>query len=363
MKIGILGTRGIPNRHGGFEQFAEIVSKLWNENGHEIYVYCGHNHEFQQSEFEGIKRILVFDPEYLIGTSGQFFYDLGCIMDARKRNFDILLQLGYTSNSIWGSLLPRHSKIITNMDGLEWKRSKYSAKVQLFLKYAEKWAIKTSDFLISDSIGIQSYLEAKYKISSTYIPYGAEIPEISEGEMVLEKYGIKPFDFNILIARMEPENNIEMILEGIRTSGTSRKTLVIGSTKNTFGTKMEKEFASEKIIFPGANYNKTELDVLRNQCYIYYHGHSVGGTNPSLLEAMASGALISAHKNEFNESILGQNGLYFSDSKEIIQQQISIPESNREGLIKNLQQEIQEKYSWNIIAQAYLDVFEKALGK
>jgi glycosyltransferase involved in cell wall biosynthesis len=89
----------------------------------------------------------------------------------------------------------------------------------------------------------------------------------------------------------------------------------------------------------------------------------VGGTNPSLLEAMASGALISAHKNEFNESILGQNGLYFSDSKEIIQQQISIPESNREGLIKNLQQEIQEKYSWNIIAQAYLDVFEKALGK
>ncbi len=115
------------------------------------------------------------DPEKWMGTAGQFIYDLNCILDSRKRGFDVILQLGYTSSSIWGWLLPKKAIVITNMDGLEWKRSKYSRPVRRFLKFAEKLAIKTSDYLISDSVGIQKHLKTAYNADSEYIAYGADL--------------------------------------------------------------------------------------------------------------------------------------------------------------------------------------------
>jgi hypothetical protein len=101
LKIAILGTRGIPNNYGGFEQFAEYLSEGLTEKGHEIYVYSPHNHNYQEKEWRGVKIIHCFDPEYKVGTAGQFIYDLNCILDSRKRGFDIILQLGYTSSSVW----------------------------------------------------------------------------------------------------------------------------------------------------------------------------------------------------------------------------------------------------------------------
>ena len=169
MKIAILGTKGVPNNHGGFEQFAEYLSEYLVNKGHDVSVYSPHNHPYQQKQWKGVKIIHQHDPEDLLGPFGQFIYDLNCILNIRKSNFDIVLQLGYTSSSIWGKLLPNTSVIVTNMDGLEWKRSKYNKPVQVFLKFAEKLAINTSGFLVSDSIGIQAYLKDKYDKSSEYI--------------------------------------------------------------------------------------------------------------------------------------------------------------------------------------------------
>ena len=177
MKIAILGTRGIPNHYSGFEQFAEFFSVYLAENGHDVYVYNSHDHLYQEKTYKGVHIIHQYDPEYKLGTFGQFIYDFNCIMDSRKRDFDIILQLGYTSNSIWFFLLPKKPIIITNMDGLEWKRSKYSKPVQQFLKFAERLAVKSSNHLISDSLGIQTYLKEKYEVTSTYIPYGAKVFE------------------------------------------------------------------------------------------------------------------------------------------------------------------------------------------
>ena len=175
MKIGIIGTRGIPNYYGGFEQFAEYLSVDLVKAGHEVFVYNSHSHPFQESNWNGVNIIHCNDPEDKMGTAGQFIYDLNCILDSRKRKFDIILQLGYTSSSIWGWLLPSKSIIVTNMDGLEWKRSKYSKPVQKFLQFAEYLGVKFSDHLIADSVGIQSYLKEKYKKDSVYIPYGANV--------------------------------------------------------------------------------------------------------------------------------------------------------------------------------------------
>jgi hypothetical protein len=174
MHIAILGTRGIPNNYGGFEQCAEYLAVGLVKRGFDVSVYNSHNHPCQNKEWNGVNLIHCFNPENKIGTAGQFIYDLNCILDARKRNFDIILQLGYTSSSVWGPLLPK-TIVTTNMDGFEWKRSKYSILVKVFLKYAEKLAIKYSKYWIADSLKMQDYLRQKYKISPVYIPYGADI--------------------------------------------------------------------------------------------------------------------------------------------------------------------------------------------
>lgn len=354
LKIGILGTRGIPNRYGGFEECAQHLAEGLAAKGHLVTVYNSSHHEYQQSTWKGVQIVHCKDPEHKLGTAGQFIYDLNCINDARRRNFDIVLQLGYTSSSVWWWRWPRKAINIVNMDGLEWKRSKYSAKVQAFLKKAEAWAAKHGDLLISDSPGIQQHLSEAYGKSSIYIPYGASVydnPDID----VLERYSLKPESYHLLIARMEPENNIELILHGYVESADKRPFLVIGNTKNVFGSKMQQVFADQpNIRFLGAIYDTAIINALRHYSQLYFHGHSVGGTNPSLLEAMGCSALIAAHANIFNRAILGDDSFYFasvSDVRDIIQTCIS--KSNYAQWIANNRQKIIDTYNWPAVVDSY----------
>src|SRR4030095_13620718 len=130
MRIAILGSRGIPNQYGGFEQFASHAAPALANKGHEVYAYNSSTHPYKEKTWNNVNIIHCFDPEEKIGTAGQFIYDFNCILDSRKRNYDVILQLGYTSNSIWSFLYPQKPVLVTNMDGMEWKRSKYSGKVQ-----------------------------------------------------------------------------------------------------------------------------------------------------------------------------------------------------------------------------------------
>ncbi|MBC7494687.1 MAG: DUF1972 domain-containing protein [Flavobacterium sp.] len=363
MKVAILGTRGIPNYYGGFEQFAEFFSVFLAQNNHDVYVYSSHNHPYKEATFNGVNIIHKYDPEYLIGTAGQFIYDLNCIIDARSRNFDIILQLGYTSNSIWCFLLPKKAIIITNMDGLEWKRTKYSKTVQSLLQYAEKLAVNSSDYLISDSIGIQKYIDKKYNKNSTYIAYGASL--FSEpNEQILDHYDVEPQKYNMILARMEPENNIDMILDGVALSENKTIMLVIGNHQTKYGTYLKVKFKNcTNIKFLGGIYNLNHLDNLRYFSKLYFHGHTVGGTNPSLLEAMASGALIAAHQNEFNESILHQNAFYFTTALDIKNILKTTQKQNNTLFISNNFLAIQNLFNWKKINEQYLQLFIACCSK
>jgi glycosyltransferase involved in cell wall biosynthesis len=317
MKIGIIGTRGIPNNYGGFEQATEHLSAGLHQKGHEVFVYNSHNHPYQEKTWNGVHIIHRVDPENRLGTAGQFIYDLNCIIDARKRNFDILLFMGYTSSSIWRMLFPKNTVIVSNMDGLEWKRSKYSRPVQKFLKYAEKLAVKHSHFHIVDSTEIRRYFKDKYEVNCQYIPYGASLSR-EEQSGVLNAYGLTPKNYFLLMARMEPENNIEMVLQGFHETDSPHKFLVIGNTTNAYGKYISRKYAKDaRIRFPGAVFDQDRVHTLRKNAALYFHGHSVGGTNPSLLEAMASKTLIAAHNNSFNKAILLENAFYFSDIHEV----------------------------------------------
>ncbi|SFU27306.1 Glycosyltransferase involved in cell wall bisynthesis [Pustulibacterium marinum] len=359
MKIAIIGTRGIPNYHGGFEQFAEFFSVYLVRKGHDVYVYNSHNHKYKKPFFKGVKIIHKYDAEYKMGTAGQFIYDLNCILDVRKKNFDIILQLGYTSSSVWYKLLPKDAVIITNMDGFEWKRSKYNYSVKQFLKTAERLAVISSDFLVSDSIGVQEYLRRTYKRQSKFIAYGAKLFK-SPSQRFLKKYEVKPFEYDMLIARMEPENNILKILSGFTASKSTRKFLVIGDFSNAYGQYLKKKFeGDDRILFLGGIYKLSHLNNLRYFSHYYFHGHSVGGTNPSLIEAMASKAFIIAHSNIFNRTILKENAFYFRTSKEIteiLDRDVDKYVHNKK--IENNFKEVELNYSLDIIHEQYMNYFE-----
>jgi glycosyltransferase involved in cell wall biosynthesis len=354
LRIAILGTRGIPNYYGGFEHISEYVSAGLVDRGHSVTVYNSHNHPYKEDTWNGVKIHHCYDPEYLVGTAGQFIYDLNCLMDARRQKFDVVLMMGYTSCSIWGQLYPKKSTIITNMDGLEWKRSKYSKKVQQFLKYAEKLAVKHSQFYISDSRVIKDYLEDKYHITSQYIPYGADVISEEEREQIDADLALKE-DYFLLMARMEPENNIETILEGFNNSNSPKNFKVLGDTGNRFGQFIRHRFKNDdRIQFKGSIFDTTKVRALQNNSYLYFHGHSVGGTNPSLLEAMASEALIAAHNNPFNKSVLHSDAFYFSDSGEVRHLVENVQRKEHEQLmVKNNVNKIAVQFSWEKIISEY----------
>lgn len=354
MRIAIIGTRGIPNNYGGFEQLAQYLSLGLKERGHEVFVYNQHKHFYREKTWKGINIIHKYDPEK-IGTAGQFIYDLNCILDSRKRNYDVILNLGYTSSSIWMKLFPSSSRVITNMDGLEWKRSKYNKPVRRFLKFAEGLAVRHSNALVADSVAIQKYLKEQYGAESEFIAYGADIFDKPDST-VLSRFGVEPFSYNMLIARMEPENNIEMILDGVMASTSKARFFVIGNPKNKFGAYLTNKYAgSDKIVFTGPNYDSTVINNLRYYSNLYFHGHSVGGTNPSLLEAMGCCCPIAAHRNEFNAGVLGTDAFYFSSVENIraIIDDTELVKRERERFVKNNLDKIKNNYSWAKIVDAY----------
>ena len=360
MKIGILGTRGIPNHYGGFEQWAESLSQGLVKRGCEVFVYNSHNHPYQEKTWKDVNIIHCYDPEYKIGTAGQFIYDLNCILDSRKRKFDVILQLGYTSSSIWGWLLPKRKTLIfTNMDGLEWVREKFSKTVRKFLRQAEKMAVYFSDYLIADSPLIKDYYDEHYKKPVRYIPYGTSL-FINEVVSKIKSFDVKPYQYNLLIARLEPENNTETIIQGVVKSKSSEPLLIIGNYEIPHGQYLYGKYYSEKQIrFLGGIYDHEILNNLRFFSNFYFHGHSVGGTNPSLLEAMASSARICAHDNLYNRSVLANDNFFFTkpdDITEIINKDES-KEDFKENLYRN-KQRVKENFSLENVIDKYYELFK-----
>ena len=356
LRIGILGTRGVPNHYGGFEHFAAHLSKGLVEKGHEVTVYNSGKHPYQEKEWHGVRIVHCFDPEYIIGVPGQFVYDLNCILDARRRNYDIILMLGYTSSSIWGFLYPKNSIVISNMDGLEWKRTKYTPAVRRFLKYAEKLAIRSSHHHIADSPVIKDYLDTTYNINSKYIAYGADLHPVTD-ERLLEEYELKKYDYFLLMARMEPENNIEMILDGYCLAKTDKKFVVIGNTGNGFGKHLVAKYKNNhRIIFRGAIFDEEKVQTLTACCSLYFHGHSVGGTNPSLLDAMAAKAPLAAHDNPFNISVLRYNAVLFGNASHV-RDLINANNFVNKMHIENNYAAIKNEFTWDMIIGQYEKYF------
>lgn len=365
MRIAILGTKGIPNNYGGFEQFAEYISVRLVERGHDVTVYNPRFHPFTGSSFKGVNIVKIFSPEAILGGAANFIYDHLCLRHALADKYDIIYEAGYHSVALSYRLLGvknvKRPILLTNMDGLEWKRSKWSRVTQTFIKKLERMAVEDSPYLISDNKGIQNYYLKDFKRDSFFIPYGADhMGEIDQAS--LKKYAVNPYNYLILVARLEPENNIEPIIEGYLQSASNLPLIVVGNYKTTYGGKLKKMYPS--VAFVGGIYDKSELDALRHYSMAYFHGHSVGGTNPSLLEAMACRCFIIAHNNEFNRSVLEESALYFGNSTEVkhlIETIAELRERKYAEFDRENFNKINNQYNWNTVVTQHEELFAELL--
>lgn len=359
MKIAIAGTRGIPNYYGGFEQCASILSVMLAQRGHEVIVYNSHDHPYKEKNYRAVTLRHCFNPEKIIGPAGNFVYDFLCMRDAVCSGAEVLLVLGYSTASLSYPLLNwRKTKLVTNMDGLEWKRGKFSPWVQKLTLYSEDLAVRYSHATISDNEFIRKHVVERYKKESHYIAYGCD-PAIEPDSELLMREGLSPFGFSLIIARLEDENNTEMILQAYTSSRETGPLLVIGGTGTPYAQKLQKKFGSDsRIVFKGGVYDKKVLDTLRHYAKFYFHGHSVGGTNPSLLEAMAARALIVAHDNEFNRSVTGHHAHFFTDNDSLCKI-IDNPDSRnpREVWAGDNLQKVNTYYRWELICDQYENLF------
>ncbi len=365
MKIAFVSTRGIPNNYGGLEEFAEHVSVGLVKKGHEVIVYNPSSHPYDKNDFFGVKVKKKFSPEKKIGTAANFIYDYLSLKDAIREKCDIVLICGYTTASVSFYVCPfKKTKIITNIDGLEWKRSKWNPFIQKLTRWFEKIAIEKSHALVADNMGIGKYLDENFHKPSYFIPYAANILEANES--VLQKYNLQKFGYHVMIGRLEPENNIEMILDGVVQSNSEIPCLVFANYKTKYGQFLVNKYKHcSKIIFSGWASGQDTLYQLRHFAKIYFHGHSVGGTNPSLLEAMAAGTYIAAHDNVFNRHVLENDALYFANANDVknIIDGFEKYSSQRQSFEGNNIQKIKTIYNWENITQQYEKMFLEVLSK
>ncbi|HPD65161.1 MAG TPA: DUF1972 domain-containing protein [Bacteroidia bacterium] len=355
MKICIAGTRGIPDSYGGFERFASLISASLVTKGFEMYVYCPHYQNYKEKKWREVRLIYKYCPRFLGHSFSQFVYDLLCILDSRKRNFDVIYHLGYTSSAVFMKLHNKKAVIMTNMDGMEWQRAKYNRLTKKFLLFSEKLAVRRSNYVVADSEVIKGYLDKKYKINSLYLTYPVGKVEIDSS--YLPRF-LQPEKYFLLISRPEPENNLGLIISSFLFSKTSYPLVVVGNFSNRYGKFLQKKFHDQRIIFAGAIYDHNILNALRHFSLLYFHGHSAGGTNPSLLEAMAAGSLIVAHDNAFNREVLGNNAFYFSSADDIIYLLNSFKsKSDYNSWINANLEKIHREHSLNLMVMKYAEFF------
>jgi len=356
MKLAILGARGIPARYGGFETFAEQLAVRLVERGHEVTVFCEAT-ENVLGQYKGVKLSYVSARNY--GPLTTIAYDAACLWQARS-SFDVIYMLGYGSSALcW---LPRlwGTEVWINMDGLEWARGKWGALARFYFRCAEKIAMLTANRIVADAAAIEANLAFRHKLMTPcdVIPYGCDIVNNARVEE-LAPLGLTPRSYYLAVCRFEPENHVREIIEGFLASKSHAKLILVGDDKrNSKYVQMLGRYVDERLVFAGPIYQKAKIQALRYFCRAYLHGHSVGGTNPSLLEAMGCGNVIIAHDNPFNREVLGRSALFFSAPRDLAVaiDTVDVGALDLAALKSTVVHRVGQYYTWNRITDHYCEL-------
>ncbi len=351
LRVAIVGIRGVPNNYGGFETLAEYLAEYLSTEM-QLSIYCSSiDMPYKLATYKGA--VL----QYVSVSSHGFWgilYDSICLCKAIRHNDRIIL-LGFGAGFILPFIGKANRKLIVNFGGLDWQRVKWSYIARRIIKLSESLLIRYAASIIADNEGIQEYILNTYGRHSTLIAYGgdqSQLQAITEAATKKYPFLIKPYCFSV--SRIQPDNNIEMILRCFIQVNTLQLVLVGNWNNSEYGKRLKEQYSScEKIILIDAIYDRDELDMLRSNCTIYIHGHSAGGTNPSLVEAMYLGLPVFAYNSIYNQFTTEGKALFFQNESELV---TLLQKSNLIDLYtvaNNLKQIALKKYIWRIITQQY----------
>lgn len=353
-KVAIVGTQGVPANYGGFETLVENIIGENCRSDIQYTIFCSSKDmPVRTDTYKGCH--LQYVPLHANGKQS-VLYDIWSLCKA-MRGYDTILVLGISGCCFLPIFrLFCRTRLIVNIDGLEHRRGKWKKYAKWFLRKSEIVAVKHADVIIADNKGIQDYVTETYHKPSELIAYGGDHVErtISEEKQleILKQYGVTADNYAISICRIEPENNIHLVLEAF--SRTDKKLIYIGNwERNEYGINLKKKYACYgNIIIHGPEYDLDTLYALRSHAAVYIHGHSAGGTNPSLVEAMFFGKPILAFDVIYNRVTTNEQAYYFKDSDSLIEH------LNRTDLNGEIMRAIvNEQYTWKQIAAQYESLY------
>ena len=357
-KIAIIGSVGVPAQYGGFESLVENLLDF-NIYNFKYTVFCSGKVYPKKLSFYKNARLEYID----LNPNGfsSIFYDGYSLVKCIYNKYDSLLLLGVSGAIFLPVLKPFiKSNLICNIDGIEWKRNKWNSLTKVFLKICESIAVKYSDRIITDNKGIADYVHSKYGIESITIAYGSSA-ESNHNNRLLKEFGLEKGKYFFKVCRIEPENNIELILEAF-SAINDHKIVIVGNWNNSaFGKRLYdkyEKYLNITLIHP--IYNLMDLNELRINCKAYIHGHSAGGTNPSLVEAMGLKIPIIAFDINFNRYTLDNNGIYFKSTKDLKEIILQFDSRDVTFDIKKISETFSQRYTKEKIAEEYTQLFLKS---
>lgn len=354
-KISVIGVVGVPANYGGFETLVEnlVIHHSISSYPHQLTVYCS-SRGYSEKRASFLLAKLKYVPLHANGIQS-IFYDIVSILSSILYRNDVILLLG-VSGAVMLPLVRAFFpvRVITNIDGIEWRREKWQGLAKQFLRFSEKLAVKYSHEVIADNGAIARYVKQAYGEDSLVIAYGGD-HAVAVDAVAVDEYDL-PDNYAFSVCRIEPENNVHLIVEAFSALPEQPLVLVGNWNNSEYGREVRRRFASFPNLFLlDPIYDIGKLKTLRSSAVMYVHGHSAGGTNPSLVEAMHFGKPILAYNCEFNRSTTEDKALFFANGAELI------------GLVSTLSPQVagqvgdemlaiaQRRYTWAVVAKQYFD--------
>jgi glycosyltransferase involved in cell wall biosynthesis len=366
IKLAVIGTRGYPYIYSGYETFvSELVERI-SKHDVEITVYC-HKNLFSSYPKRVNNVNLIYFRTLELKSFSQLIHSFQSMIHAAINDSNIILVVNSANGpfGIISKLLKKKSVI--NVDGLEWLRPKWSGLGAKYFLWASKMSTKLYDEVITDSIGMAQVYSEKFNCSSKIIAYGANIAYTSSDESQ-NSWGLRRGDYYLIVGRLIPDNNADIVLREFVASNSSKRIVIVGDVpyKDNYASEIKIKYNDPRILFTGYITDKEELSDLFLNSFVYIHGHEYGGTNPTMLQALASGCGIYAIDTIFTREMLsnGDYGLLFTKEENSLKCIIEDNEKNEEvigKLKKKARDQIKNNYTWEKIANQYLELFHEML--
>lgn len=362
LKIAIIGSRGYPIVYSGYETFVKEVSERLVAQNISVRVYCQkHLFNARPKNVNGVE--LVYMPTVQTKSLNQLVHSFFSMVHACFSKTDVILVVNAANGPFGLISILAQKKTLINVDGLEWLRPKWKGLGAAYFKFAAKLATLFYNSIITDAEAMRQVYLKTFNSDSTVIAYGANIRH-SKNPSLIDQFGLSPNEYFLIVGRLIPDNNSDLILEGFKKANSNKKLVIVGDVpyQDAYAEGMKAQ-ASDQILFLGYITDSEVLAELYHQSYAYLHGHEYGGTNPTMLKAMAYGCAILALDTVFNREMLenGEFGWFFqktSDSVALYLQQAEHNPQAVQTLKEKARDGITQKYNWDEVTRAYVTVFK-----